>query len=293
MSFVNRQLYKQKPQAWGPVSSVQASIFKNAEMAGIDPGSIALCMPLWDPGSFQDYSQNLFKPTISGAVFTENSWYMDGTDDRFYFADNALWTPSKSLTAFIKGKLISVPLSGTEGIISHYRGTDALGNADPQRAWQLGVNASSQLNAALSSSGSYQSVYNTVISTTLSANEAFDCALVWQASSRNDIYFKGNKTANASKPASLYNASTQLMIGNQYNDLNSAAYNLSALNAYFNFVLLLNNFAATDSQIAQLSDNPYFLLHRQAPVFYSVPGGTPPTFNPLFLNAAQPTRVIQ
>ena len=29
------------------------------------------------------------------------------------------------------------------------------------------------------------------------------------------------------------------------------------------------------------------------PVFYSVPGGTPPTFNPLFLNAAQPTRVIQ
>ena len=30
------------------------------------------------------------------------------------------------------------------------------------------------------------------------------------------------------------------------------------------------------------------------PVFYSVPGGeVPPTFNPLFLNAAQPTRVIQ
>ena len=84
------------------------------------------------------------------------------------------------------------------------------------------------------------------------------------------------------------------MIGNQYNDLNSAAYNLSALNAYFNFVLLLNNFAATDSQIAQLSDNPYYLLHRVAPVFYSVPGGgVLPIFNPLFLNAAQPTRVIQ
>ena len=35
MSFVNRKLYKQKPSAWGPVSAVQASIFKNAEKFGI------------------------------------------------------------------------------------------------------------------------------------------------------------------------------------------------------------------------------------------------------------------
>ena len=41
-----RQLYKQKPSAWGPVSSVQASIFKNAERIGIDRASIALAMPM-------------------------------------------------------------------------------------------------------------------------------------------------------------------------------------------------------------------------------------------------------
>ena len=37
-----------------------------------------------------------------------------------------------------------------------------------------------------------------------------------------------------------------------------------------------------------------FILPSIGPVFYSVPGGAViPTFNPLFLNAAQPTRVIQ
>lgn len=48
MSFVNRQLYKQKPQAWGPVSSVQASIFKNAEKIGIDPSLFDCLFPIWD-----------------------------------------------------------------------------------------------------------------------------------------------------------------------------------------------------------------------------------------------------
>ena len=58
MSFVNRQLYKQKCSAWGPVSAVQASMFKNAEKIGIDPESIALAMPMWGPGDQLDYSKN-------------------------------------------------------------------------------------------------------------------------------------------------------------------------------------------------------------------------------------------
>ena len=65
------------------------------------------------------------------------------------------------------------------------------------------------------------------------------------------------------------------------------------INGYIDQFMLFNTVLAA-SQIAYLSDNPYFLLNRIAPVFYSVPGGgVLPTFNPLFLNAAQPTRVIQ
>ena len=61
MAFVHRKLYRQKPRAWGPVSAVQASIFKNAERAGIDLGYIQLCYPFWEGAGlvFKDYSQSL------------------------------------------------------------------------------------------------------------------------------------------------------------------------------------------------------------------------------------------
>ena len=67
----------------------------------------------------------------------------------------------------------------------------------------------------------------------------------------------------------------------------------SYFGGYYNSLFIFHS-VLSPAQIYHLSDNPYGLMHRVAPVFYSVPdGGVLPIFNPLFLNAAQPTRVIQ
>src|SRR6056297_904694 len=80
MSFFLRQLWRQKPQAYGPVSAVQRNIFLNAERCGIDPGSIALYLPMWGPGDQVDYIGNgLF--VNEGAAFTNNSLRFDGAQD--------------------------------------------------------------------------------------------------------------------------------------------------------------------------------------------------------------------
>lgn len=43
-----RRLWDQKPQAYGPFSYVQSSLFHNAERIGIDPSSIVMACPTWE-----------------------------------------------------------------------------------------------------------------------------------------------------------------------------------------------------------------------------------------------------
>lgn len=74
MSNFLRQKYKEKPQAWGSFESVQRSLFLNAEKIGINPTDIALAMPMWNPGSQQDYSKNNIIASVGAAMtFQSNS----------------------------------------------------------------------------------------------------------------------------------------------------------------------------------------------------------------------------
>src|SRR6056297_2770382 len=96
MSFFLRQLWRQKPQAYGPVSAVQRDIFLNAERVGIDPGSIALYLPMWGPGDQVDYITKLTstneynKPGFSenNLLFGTADWLLMGGQDEFSFGGN-------------------------------------------------------------------------------------------------------------------------------------------------------------------------------------------------------------
>ena len=72
MSFINRQLYKQKPQQWGSVSAVQSSLFHNLESIGIDHQTCVLALPLWElsgvPHDYVSGSTGLF---YGSAVWTD------------------------------------------------------------------------------------------------------------------------------------------------------------------------------------------------------------------------------
>jgi len=86
MSFFLRQLWKQKPSMYGPVSAVQRDIFLNAERCGIDPGSIALYLPMWGPGNQQDYGPGGLTGINSGVKYQENGLY--------YTTDNTITYPA-------------------------------------------------------------------------------------------------------------------------------------------------------------------------------------------------------
>ena len=76
-----RQLYKQKPKQWGPLSNVQSAVFYNLEdYYHIDYKTCQLALSSWSPSAV-DYSKNNFTTTISGAKFQKNYFYFDGDAD--------------------------------------------------------------------------------------------------------------------------------------------------------------------------------------------------------------------
>lgn len=250
-----RQSYKQKPQAWGPVSSVQASIFKNAERIGIDPASIALAMPMWGPWNQLDYSKNnrIFTPG-SGVTFSKNS--LKTTNDANGVIDlGSTFSPNNvnnftviqsckinTIDSFSLSSRTSSLTGGFEFLIGssstygnvNLRYTDAEAAKTSATATGLNDGRYHQLTALLDSTN------NTA--TFMVDSNIIDASLVLFGSITN----------------------TQ----NLFIDKRGTTYRAGDHN-----YLWIASAIWTTSQIAYLSDNPYFLLPRVAPVFYSVPGG--------------------
>ncbi len=269
MSFVNRQLYKQKPQAWGPVSSVQASIFKNAEIIGIDPASIVLAMPMWGPGDQIDYaSYNL--ATNYGATFEKNAITVGSVSGQTIDTNRTYQELGNQYTIFLKSNVIS---QGASAFLSGKHSTNSSGY-------------SSGIYRATVSKQYFYFAENSVSVDFLSGTFGERDFCITADGAIVKIYLEGNYKNQISNSASL---------GGTYNFKFGARWSSSSARVHQELhIAILFSLALAPSQIAHLSDNPYFLLHRVPTVFYSVPGGgVLPTFNPLFLNAAQPTRVIQ
>ena len=283
-----RQLYKQKPSAWGPVSSVKASILKNAEKIGIPAPKAAF-------------------PLFEGSGYPRN--YMSGEVGTLYGSTAPLWTVGPQGMELVwqannTGFMFS---TGIEGM--------TYGSNDKWSAFAIARAPGSSVNPILSPgqiTGSYW--HSLGIRYGVTANpyvvlevDAYATASTSQVN--NNLFY--NISIGSANYSNTYRKAwagingTVTVKENTSTATNRSLIDRLGLGIYadsspvgytpiINIAFLWPTWAMPDSVFYFLNNNPYFLLHRVPTVFYSVPGGgVLPIFNPLFLNAAQPTRVIQ
>lgn len=256
MSFVNRQLYKQKPSAWGPVSAVQASIFKNAEKIGINPKKIKLILPLWNPGTQRDYSKYdwpIYSPNFP-ATFINNGLSFVSATARAYGLGGTATVPAELKFGGTDPFFINTVFDPT------FMGTDRYIFA--------------QKTEIILRKGSLTTL--DFILNSFTTNDRVSIPIVYGLSSicagynqqENKLFISSNATMSSVSPTGTYgNDNNELcLFGTNYNDTASAAATICT------FVLIIAD-NISNGIARYFNDNPYFLLHRVPTVFYSVPGG--------------------
>jgi len=266
MSFVNRKLYKQKPQAWGPVSSVHASIFKNAERVGIDPGIFTVVSPFWEKAG--DTVYNYINIGQSGAI-TNATWeaqgvLFDAAGDRLRFPP--VLSQSEGFL-FIENVRFEVRKQ-----YSTWLNIETLSNNSPHEMI-LQCNNSDYLTFKPNADQSSGDLWNYGIYTdVMPLNELSFISASWKNTVGIAGYVNGKVTGSESGDsnwtAADWTASELIGLGNTPDNSNTEAYSRSHIGLF-----ICGNSALSADKHALIADNPYFLLHRAPPVFYSVPGG--------------------
>ena len=258
MSIFLRKLWQNKPRQWGPVSRVQASLFHNADsIYGIDPNSFFAALPGWDS---YNYAKEDRLPN-HGAAFEKNTLTFDDADISIppfpYLACSVaflgctlanittwqyLWHSCCDLisTDAIYGIKFQFIIDTGELAISYFDG----GKAGPDhRRSKIGGSA-----------------------TTAKANYAG----VINGYNDMDLYVNGSDIGGTySGNATTYNA------GPYWGAFGAATSQQTINYGHFSVgTILVAKAAWLPSQIAALSDNPYGLWQRVAPVTYFVPGGS-------------------
>jgi hypothetical protein len=268
MSFFNRQLYKQKPQAWGPVSEVQSSIFANAEQIyGIDHKIIGFAMPFWGPGKQMDYANvNQYAPT-SNPVFKNNALDFDGVDDYINIG-----TPN-----WMGGQTTDNPISITVGVTagSNLQFTNkSSGNltnsvqitlSSTAIVWGFWGSDSSNVNfiRQLSPDGGLNAIYN-VLTCTYDGSKSVSGLKVFRNSrllSTEDQILSTYTGMTAEEDYTIQAVWVGHNIHESYAD-----------GSLTHFEVYTAELPA--STIALLHDNEFGLYHRIPPVFYSLPTGS-------------------
>jgi len=260
-----RQLHNQKPQAYGPPSQVQSSIFKNAERIGINPASIALAMPMWGPGDQLDYARTR-QFINNGATYNNNLL-------TFNSASQYLYEPSVStyydLNSNVSWSVIALlkRISGgmTQNIIRKDTGN---GGRD---LYGLRFISTDYLQVLFGDAGGTLHVSESA--STLSDTLSFhSIATVINVSTDQVHLFIDQQKSVTTNTSTAWDTSLNpvgLYIGQYGSSENLCAYVAN--------LTIIKNFIVSDSIIAYLSDNPYSLLQRIAPVFYSAPTVAPTT----------------
>ena len=268
MSFVNRQLYKQKPSAWGPVSSVQASIFRNAERIGIPAPKAAF-------------------PLFEGSGYPRN--YMSGEVGTLYGSTAPLWAigPQGMELVWQASNTGFMFSTGIEGM--------TYGSNDKWSAFAIARSPGTLPSPILSPGQITYNYWHSMsirygISTKPLAMFEVDAYAVAATSSVDNSLFYNISIGGANYTNTLRKSWVGIngevkVKENTSTATNRALINRLGLGIYadstpigytpiINIAFLWPTWAMDDAIFYFLNDNPYFLLQRVPPVFYSVPSSS-------------------
>lgn len=257
MSFL-RQLWKHKCEAWGPQKEVQSSLFKNAERIGIDPKSIALAMPMWNPGNQIDYSRNRHIGTNTSASFCNNALQFNGTSSNISIPNH----PSLQLSNnFIVLQNIN--------IFSQNRISQTFNKFSYTFSDKHEVTAYNGVPAIYNNNNTWMDGGGSL---TLTLKKDI-CLLCNFKLSKIETYIDIKTQAIKTTTVDIKQTANPFVIGCGLSTENS-----TTKDSFFTGLIYQTNIFSAElksSQISLLSDNPYQLWNRVAPVSYFIPGGTP------------------
>lgn len=258
MSFFNRQLYKQKPSAWGPVSAVQASIFKNAEkLWEYNPAGFISYIPLYWFNAV-DYIIPTRSIINSGVTFNEQTSVFAG-NTHLDLGNNS----DLDITDNISFLSIITPSSSPDDfqiIAGKYDGTSS-----DDDSWMFRNSSTKAEFFIRNTSGT--TWHSTSISSAIYNGSTHFIAGTYDGAKLK--CYVDNKSASTDIVTTIRsNPTIKTMIGKLVDGSLGYSYRGSM------HEFLLCNTALTQEQILYKRDNPYFLLHRVPPVFYSVPSGS-------------------
>ena len=277
MTFL-RQLWKQKPQAWGPFPAVQSALFHNLERIGIDPQTCQLAMPMWGPGDQYDYSKNSIIGSLGSSMSYENNKIVGGStyddhNNRINLGttiDPLVWS---GITCIVDAYWIEPGTEQYPGIISnvlrgeYYTNYNLTYEYDTGPSdviiWRPGDNAT---GIRISDVG-------------LDKTHAV-VAASWIKQGAANIYLNGINRA-AGTIAADWGATNVTTYVNGYFRVTYRA----GENKYKS--ILIFNYALNETQIASISDNPYQLWQPvpQKTIFLPIGGGS--TLLPIMMNMNQ------
>ncbi len=243
MIFTYQNLnWNQKPQQWGNFVDVQSSLFYKLETLGINPQSLRLACPLWNSGRQIDYSKCMVAPT--GAVYTQNNLYFDGSDS-VDFGQRRDLVDALTVLVIIEAN----SLTNHDGIIGETR----LSGLD--EGWLLEYYTGT-INL-------YINIWNTNFAyINLSTDELATIIGTYSKSAALiEIYKNGTKGTSDNYSQNInYISSDNLYLGAGFTGNNWDGVIKQAL---------LFDTTLNEDQINSLSDNPWGIWQPRAPVFYS------------------------
>ena len=263
----NRQLYKQKPSAWGPVSNVQTSIFKNAERIGIDPVLTAIYIPFWERAGLHINNYGIYSG--NGTAVPDVTWKNNALETIAYTGSSNIITMSRPTENIIS---LTTPFTlYFRAFVSDFIGWDYPGIV------KIKCSDGQEFRAGFGNIVNYQGVIcgSSANWVTIETNESgfagawHNVFIIYNGRGSGDIAnFKiiRNNIQRSTSTAGTFGVNIDETSIGPSNGVNQN------FNGLIDHIWFLKT-ALNDSQVAHLSDNPYYLLHRVAPVFYSVPGG--------------------
>jgi len=263
MGVYLRQLWKQKPQAWGPFSAVQAGLFHNAEKMGIDSPIFAPF--LWEKsGDPHDYAQ--------GATYTlkDNSpvitWGPEG--QRFGWDSGYMYDNGVSRMSTNEGTIVYVG-----NLLGNYT-YDETNYGIGFRSYGGDIGPSI---GVYMSSNTYHLFY-TNPDTTFSGTDSnsdigvknsldFQLATSWQNGSQR-LFLNGVFLSEKMFTGS-YSATTSIGLG----AMPSLGACINGFNGELKSAFIFPK-QISDDKISELYDNPYQLLQPYSPpVYFDLAGG--------------------